>query len=214
MATSQLNKFKPLWMPIALIVVFGCYIYYKSWQIESSIMHRLKQSDASCGSVRKEQQIEVTNCQKYTHYVLAIQRWCADRDNWGLHGLWPEYVYGSIWPQFCQHVEYEDISKDAALMNRLNKYWKCSKHGVHKFGWHWEWIKHGTCMRYYTKDMSYKQYLNTSMMLFEEAIKDGTLEQKCGNLKDPKRFDGEENEECWAICYDLDFNYVDCSEYK
>ena len=212
-------------MTVLLLIVLYYYLnsndqaqpLYQSSTVQKVLsdprFERLQHSYTSCG-VFETNPIPFTKCRKFTHYVLAIQRWCDTADQWGLHGLWPEYEYGKSWPQYCYHLEYEDISQDIDLINDLNKFWKTWDCKADEFGFYWEWIKHGTCMIHYMEDLDFKQYLKKSMQLLENAINDGTLTDKCGDVNNPKVLNGENNQECWEICYDLEFNYADCNTFK
>ena len=93
------------------------------------------------------------------YYVFALSR-CTANQNWGIHGLWPEWNSTS-WPQFCNPGNHLNLNEIAPLMPTMNLYWHSCEGNNTEF-WSHEWLKHGTCTPFdqYT-------YFSVALYLYE-----------------------------------------------
>jgi ribonuclease I len=125
----------------------------------------------------------------YRYYCLALQKWCSSDSK--IHGLWPDYNANS-YPSYCNKTPFdlEELKRSPKYDSILEHWYDCTYDDTLTLYEH-EWSKHGTCV---ASQMGYSQnqYFEKTLELFEMY--------KGLNID--------------TICFDLDFNRIDCeNEY-
>jgi len=123
--------------------------------------------------------------QFYTFYCLAFQKWCST--DYKIHGLWPDYNANS-YPSYCNDTPFDlQQLEKSPKYERILKYWyDCTYEDTIALYQH-EWLKHGTCV---ASQIGYSQneYFEKVIDLFD-TYKDYNVD---------------------TICFDLDFEPVNC----
>ncbi|XP_074603188.1 ribonuclease DdI-like [Brevipalpus obovatus] len=85
----------------------------------------------------------------------------SHRNNWSIHGLWPNYSNGS-YPQFCCNREQFDVKVLEPIREELEEYWPSLMKKSSEDFWKHEWTKHGSC--------GVKSKFNGLLRYFEDVV--------------------------------------------
>lgn len=114
-------------------------------------------------------------------YDLALIK-CNRRQQYTIHGLWPEGCNGAHWPQFCNGpcaraqalaCNKFNLTQIDDLLNEMKVKWKSCNDRDISF-WKHEWTKHGTCT-----GMDQFTYFNTTLYLYDVANELEIIEEYC-----------------------------------
>lgn len=171
----------------------------------------------------------------YNYYVFTIE-WkptmCLTTDcvsgylstGFNIHGLWPSDTSGS-YPSNCNGGSFFVSSSTEELLETC---WLSDSGSPQSF-WEHEWSKHGTCVQpattadaYFTKAVSLYNRIGLEALLANAGItpddtKTYSLSTLYGVFSNKVNVacyssDGESYLENIEICFDLDFDQMDCPE--
>ena len=122
----------------------------------------------------------------YNFYCLALQDWCSV--DYKIHGLWPDYD-ATTYPSYCSDVPFDldELKKSTKYAHMLESWYDCTMDDAIALYEH-EWAKHGTCVAIQT-GFTQNEYFEKTLELFDLYK---------GLNKD-------------AVCFDLDFTMIDCT---
>ena len=169
----------------------------------------------------------------YNYYVFTVE-WkptmCLSTDcvsgylstAFNIHGLWPSDTSGS-YPQNCNGA---DFSVSSSVTSLLETCW-LSDSGTPQSFWEHEWQKHGTCVvpattadAFFTLVVNLYNRVGVQALLAKVGItpndtntyKLDTLYGAFTNKVSPSCYksNGEYYLETLEICYDLNYNQMDC----
>jgi len=135
--------------------------------------------------------------QLYAYYKLAIQNWCSSSSSsssssshsptYKIHGLWGDLT-STTYPSYCSHIPFNQTElENSPKYPEFLKYWyDCTPEETHHLYEH-EWSKHGTCIQLQT-NFTQNEYFEKALELYMQV--------------EPKSTD--------AVCFDLEFNKMDC----
>ena len=123
--------------------------------------------------------------QLYNYYLLAFQNWCSTE--YQIHGLWSD-INPTTYPSYCTNVPFnlQELQKSNKYDQMLQVWTDCNYNDTIALYEH-EWSKHGTCIALET-GFSQNEYFEKTIDLFmTNNVNDGT-----------------------SICFDMEFNKIDC----